>query len=126
MSICTMSKRHTLPYVYSLQNKPHIVNIRSWEIYVDFMEVCVSGDIRSMNIFHDQHILSYENRLRREDPDLIFRDSALYNPSDPDASLVRIAAPIYPRLMGSVEEQIAERKGPLRTLDWFHKIRQLR
>ena len=79
-----------------------------------------------MNIFHDQHILSYENRLRREDPDLIFRDSALYNPSDPDASLVRIAAPIYPRLMGSVEEQIAERKGPLRTLDWFHKIRQLR
>ena len=126
MSICTVSKRRSLPYVYSLQNKPHIANIRSWEIYNDFLEVCVSGDIRSMNIFHDQHILSYETRLRREDPELIFRDSALSNLSDPDASLVKIAAPIYPRLMGIIEEQIAERKGPTRTLDWFHKIRQLR
>ncbi len=126
MSICTVSRRPSLPYVYSLQNKPHLANIRSWEIYVDFMDVCVSGDIRAMNCFHDQHILAFETRLRREDPDLIFRDSSLYDPENPDASLVKIAAPVYPRLMGAVEEIIRERKGTLRTLDWFRQMAILR
>ena len=119
MSICTVSRRPSLPYVYSLQNKPHLANIRSWEIYVDFMDVCVSGDIRAMNCFHDQHILAFETRLRREDPDLIFRDSSLDR-------LVKIAAPVYPRLMGAVEEIIRERKGTLRTLDWFRQMATLR
>ena len=119
MSICTVSRRPSLPYVYSLQNKPHLANIRSWEIYVDFMDVCVSGDIRAMNCFHDQHILSFETRLRREDPDLIFRDSSLDR-------LVKITAPVYPRLMGAVEEIIRERKGTLRTLDWFRQMAILR
>ena len=119
MSICTVAHRPTLPYVYSLQNKPHLANIQSWEIYVDFMTVCVSGDIRAMNCFHDQHILSFESRLRREDPDLIFRDSAL-------DSFVKITTPVYPRLMGAVEEIIRDRQGSRRTLEWFRQMAALR
>ena len=126
LSICTVARRPLVPYRYSLQNKPNISNIRSWEIYVDFMSICASGDIRLMNIFHDKHVLCYETRLRKEDPELIFRDSVLYSPSNPDASLVRIAAPVYPRLMGAVEEILHERRAPEKTLSWFHKIRQLR
>jgi hypothetical protein len=121
-----MAPRPASPYRYSLQNKPHIVNIRSWEIYVDFMSVCVSGDIRSMNVFHDKYVLCYETHLRKEDPQLIFRDSALYHSANPDASLVKIAAPVYPRLMGAVEEVLRERKAPEKTLEWLQKIRQLR
>jgi len=121
-----MSRRPPIPYVYSLQNKPNISNIQSWEIYVDFMDVCLSGDIRTMNCFHDQHILSFESRLRQEDPDLIFRDSALYNPANPDAGLVTIKFPVYPRLMGAVEERLVERKGPQRTLEWFRQMAALR
>ena len=126
LSICTMAPRPATPYRYSLQNKPHIANIRSWEIYVDFMSICVSGDIRSMNAFHDKHVLCYETHLRKEDDQLIFRDASLYRSDDPDASLVKIVAPVYPRLMGAVEEILRERKAPEKTLVWFDKIRQLR
>jgi len=124
LSICTIAKRPTL-YYYSLQDKLNISDIRSWEIYADFLNTCVKGDIRDMNYFHDQHVLPYETRLRRESPDLCFRDLSLYNPFDPDRGLIQIDSPIYPRLMSEVEETLLERKGPERTLAWFKQIRLL-
>jgi hypothetical protein len=125
LSICTIAKRPIL-YRYSLQDKLNISDIRSWEIYADFLHTCVKGDVRDMNYFHDQHVLPYEARLRRESPDLLFLDAALHNPFDSDRALVQIESPIYPRLMSSVEETIQERNGPEKTLAWFKQIRQLR
>ena len=123
MSICSLARRPI--FRYSLQDKMNISDIRSWEIYADFLDICAKGDIRDLNVFHDQHLRPYESRLRRENEYLLFRDLTLYNPHDPDSCLVQIETPIYPRLMDTAEETFLERRGPERTLTWFKQIRRL-
>jgi hypothetical protein len=123
MSVCTYTKRPI--YRYSLQNKPRIYDIRSWEIYADLLDVCVRGDIRDMNVFHDQHVRGYEARLRNERPDLTFLDLSLYNPYDPASGLVTIETPVYARLMHTVEGTLRSNVAPSKTLHWFEQIRKL-
>ena len=121
-----MSRRCRVPYYYSLQNKTNLADVRSWEIYNDFLEICKLGDFREMNAFHDKHIRPYEHHLRREHPDLIFTDMSLYNPYNPGYAFVKIDTPVYPRLMDALQETMASRRPATeRVYQWFVMIRRL-
>jgi len=114
-------------YRYAMDHGIDPTNIRSWPITLDFLKVCGTGSFRDMNVFHDEHVRWYERQLRCQSPDLRFTDLTLYNPYNPDASLVQIESPIYPRLMGVTEEILRSRGSlvPSQTLSWFKQIQRL-
>ena len=117
---CSSFIRH--PFTYSLECTTNVGVMESWAIYRDFVALCRTAPIPEIQRFHDEHLLTYESRLRSVSPDLRFTDLNHYNPYDPESSKEQIEGDIYRRIMGTAYLAIRDPSQPDRVKEWFQRI----
>lgn len=110
------------PFIYSLECTSNISTVESWAIYRDFVSLCRTAPITAIQQFHDDHLLTYESRLRSVSPDLRFTDLSRYNPYDPEGSKEKIDGDIYRRIMGAAYLEIRHPDHLSSVREWFQQI----
>ena len=110
------------PFIYSLECTANVTNIHSWAIYLDFVSLCRTAPITAIQQFHDDHLLTYESRLRSENPDLRFTNIDHYNPFDPESSKEHIGTDIYRRIMGAAYLEIRHPDQLISVQEWFQQL----
>ena len=86
------------------------------------MALCRTAPITEIQRFHDEHLLTYESRLRSVSPDLRFTDIDHYNPFDPESSKEQIEGDIYRRIMGTAYLAVRAPSQSDRIKEWFQQI----
>jgi len=100
-----------------------VTNIHSWAIYRDFVSLCRTAPITAIQQFHDDHLLTYESRLRSVSPDLRFTNLDHYNPFDPESSKEQIEGDIYRRIMGTAYLAALDSQDQSdRVKEWFRQL----
>ena len=117
-----MSSFLRIPFKYSLECTTNISVMESWAIYRDFVALCHTAQIQQIQRFHDEHLLTYESRLRSVSPDLRFTDLDRYNPFDPEGSKEQIDADIYRRIMGAAYLAVRLPAHLESVQEWFQQI----
>jgi hypothetical protein len=86
------------------------------------MALCRTAHIPDIQQFHDEHLLTYEPRLRSVSPDLRFTDLDHYDPFYPESSKEQIEGDIYRRIMGTAYLAVRDPNQSDRVKEWFQQI----